>query len=246
MYDEIFFEIHKDLLREGPGRDQYTKRAFQMIPPIKNPKILDIGCGPGVPTVLLAKLSYGEVIGIDTHQPYLDELEGRAKDANLSHKVKILNCSMTDMDFPPESFDIIWSEGSIYVIGFEEGLKQWRSLIKPKGYLAVHEMVWLRDNPPHEVVNYWKRYYPGIKTIKKNLNVISKSKYKLFGHFPLPDDAWWEGYYHPLEKRVNMLKKKYEGNQKVLERLNTEQEEIDIYKKFKKWYGSAFFIMQKK
>ena len=76
--------------------------------------------------------------------------------------------------------------------------------------------------------------------------MISKSKYKFFGHFPLPDDAWWEGYYQPLENRVNMLKDRYEGNQKALETLNNEQEEIDLYKRYKKWYGSAFFIMQKK
>jgi ubiquinone/menaquinone biosynthesis C-methylase UbiE len=246
MYDEVFFEIHKDLARESPGRDKYTKRAFEMIPPLKNPKILDIGCGPGAPTILLAKLSYGEVIGLDTHQPYLDELERRAKDAKLSNKVKTVNCSMMDMDFPPESFDIIWSEGSIYIIGFEEGLLQWNKLLKSRGFLAVHEMLWLRDDPPSEIKNYWERYYPGIKTIKQNLNIISKSDYRLLGYFPLPDDAWWKGYYQPLEERINMLKKKYVNDSKALETLNAEQKEIDIYKKYKQWYGSAFFIMQKR
>ena len=77
MNDDIFFEIHQNLLREGPGREKYTKKAFHMIPPIKNPDILDIGCGPGIPTILLAKLSFGNVIGMDTHQPYLDELKRR-------------------------------------------------------------------------------------------------------------------------------------------------------------------------
>jgi len=246
MFDEIFFEIHKDLSRESPGRDKYTKKAFEMIPPIKNPKILDIGCGPGVSTVLLAKLSYGEVIGLDTHQPYLDELERRAKEAKLNQKVKTLNCSMMNMDFPPESFDIIWSEGSIYIIGFENGVSEWKQLLKPRGFLAIHEMLWLRDDPPSEIKNYWKKYYPGIKTIKQNLEIISNSDYKLFGHFPLPDDAWWEGYYQPLEKRINMLKKKYVNDVKAIETLKAEQKEIEIYKKYKKWYGSAFFIMQKK
>ena len=104
MHEDIFFEIHHNLLREGPGRDKYTKKAFQMIPPIKNPTILDIGCGPGTPTVLIAKLSYGHVIGIDTHQPYLDELEKKAEEVNLSHKIKTLNCSMLNMDFPSENF----------------------------------------------------------------------------------------------------------------------------------------------
>lgn len=246
MNDDIFFEIHQDLLREGPGRDKYTKKAFHMIPPIKNPDILDIGCGPGVPTILLAKLSFGNVIGMDTHQPYLDELERRALQENLSDKVKILNCSMFNMDFEPESFDIIWSEGSIYIIGFKNGLIQWRKLLKPRGFLAVHEMVWLKDNPPKEIEDYLKRLYPGIKTIKQCLDIIPKCEYKLFGHFPLPEDAWWEGYYQPLEKRIKLIMEKYKDDPKALETLNKEKEEIDLYKKYKKWYGSAFFIMQKK
>ena len=61
---DIFFDIHKDLPREGSGREEYTLKAFEMIPAIKNPRILDIGCGPGLPTIQLAKLTDGEVIGI--------------------------------------------------------------------------------------------------------------------------------------------------------------------------------------
>ena len=246
MKNDIFFEIHHNLLREGPGRDRYTKKAFQMIPPIKNPRILDIGCGPGTPTVLIAKLSYGNIIGMDIHQPYLDELDRKAKEANLSHKIKILNCSMLNMDFPNEKFDIIWSEGSIYIIGFEKGLKEWRRLLKQRGFLAVHEMVWLKDNPPKEIKDYWEGNYPGIKTIPDCLDIIPGCGYNIFGHFPLPDDAWWVGYYHPLQKRIDFLKKKYKKDSKALEILNKEQEEIDLYKKYNKWYGSAFFIMQKK
>ena len=246
MNNDIFFEIHQDRFREGPGRDKYTKKAFLMIPPIKNPKILDIGCGPGVPTILLAKLSFGNVIGMDTYQPHLDELERKAKEENLSEKITILNCSMLNMGFSSESFDIIWSEGSIYIIGFENGLRQWWKLLKPRGFLAVHEMVWLKDNPPQEIEDYWKGYYSGMKTIKQCLDIIPKCEYNLFGHFPLPENAWWACYYKPLEERIKTLKKKYMEDPKALETLKKEQEEVDLYKKYKKWYGSAFFIMQKK
>ncbi len=246
MNNDIFFEIHKGILREGKGRNKYTKKAFQMIPPIKNPKILDIGCGLGDPTILLAKLSSGKIIGIDTNQPYLDELEKKVKEENLSLNIKTLNCSMFNMDFPLENFDMIWSEGSIYIIGFENGLKQWNKYLKPGRFLVVHEMVWLKENPPHEIEDYWKKYYPDIKTVKQCLEIIPKCDYKLFGHFSLPEDAWWESYYQPLEELIKILKKKYNEDPKVLKILNKQQEEIDIYKKYKKWYGSAFFIMQKK
>ena len=113
MAKDIFFEIHKDLPREGPGRNEYTRKALQMLPKWEQPRILDIGCGPGGPTLELARLSGGHVIGTDIHQPYLDSLFQKIEEARLSDRVEAMNCPMFEMGFPGESFDIIWAEGSI-------------------------------------------------------------------------------------------------------------------------------------
>ncbi|MBU1614423.1 hypothetical protein KJ693_03830 [bacterium] len=63
-------------------------------------------------------------------------------------------------------------------IGFERGLKEWRHLIKPNGFLAVHEMAWLRPDPPQEIYDYWKELYPGIRTVPENLeqNLIHRGR----------------------------------------------------------------------
>jgi len=105
--NDLFFEIHRDLPREGPGRDSYTERAFRMLPPIDSPRILDIGCGPGAPTMTLARLSGGEVVGIDVHQQYLDQLQARIDAEGVADRVRAVNRSMFDLDFPDSSFDIV-------------------------------------------------------------------------------------------------------------------------------------------
>jgi ubiquinone/menaquinone biosynthesis C-methylase UbiE len=242
---EIFFDIHKNLPRQGSGRDEYTQKAFEMIPKIKNPKILDIGCGPGLQTIKLAKLSEGEVIGIDTHQPFLDQLKENAKKHNLTHRIKPINKSMFDMDFQKEYFDIIWAEGSIFIIGLETGLKEWKKFIKSDGYIAIHEMTWLKKDPPKEIYDYWQETYPAISTIDDNLKLIEKCGYRILGHFPLPDDAWWEFYYDPLQNRLKNLKVKYKDNSEALELIAEEEKEIDLFKKYNQWYGSVFYVMQK-
>jgi ubiquinone/menaquinone biosynthesis C-methylase UbiE len=242
---EIFFDIHKNLPRQGSGRDEYTQKAFEMIPKIKNPKILDIGCGPGLQTIKLAKLSEGEVIGIDTHQPFLDQLKENAKKHNLTHRIKAINKSMFDMDFQKEYFDIIWAEGSIFIIGLETGLKEWKKFIKSDGYIAIHEMTWLKKDPPKEIYDYWQETYPAISTIDDNLKLIEKCGYRILGHFPLPDDAWWEFYYDPLQNRLKNLKVKYKDNSEALELIAEEEKEIDLFKKYNQWYGSVFYVMQK-
>lgn len=245
MNKDIFFEVHRDLPREGPGRDKYTRKAFRMLPKIEKARILDIGCGPGGPTMELARLSDGPVIGLDIHQPFLDKLRQKIEEAGFSDRVQAIKGSMFEMNFDEESFDIIWSEGSIFVVGFEKGLKEWRRLLKPRGFLVVHEMTWLEPDPPREIEDYWKEVYPGIKTIQEDLKSISQCGYKVIGHFPLPEDAWWEEYYTPLEESIQGLRKKYENDPKALAALDEEQREVDLYRKYSRWYGSVFYLMQK-
>jgi ubiquinone/menaquinone biosynthesis C-methylase UbiE len=79
-----------------------------MIPPINKPQILDIGCGPGLQTIKLAKISNGHITAIDIHQPFLDQLQQHILKENLTDRITPRNLSMTDMDFPEESFEIIW------------------------------------------------------------------------------------------------------------------------------------------
>jgi ubiquinone/menaquinone biosynthesis C-methylase UbiE len=242
---DLFLKIHKDMPRQGSGRNKYTQKAYEMIPLIKQPKILDIGCGPGMQTIKLAKLSNGEIVGIDIFQQYLDQLQKSIEKENLANRVKAVNQSMFEIQYPEEFFDIIWAEGSIFIIGFEKGLTEWKKYIRSNGYLAVHEMTWLKENPPIEICEYWKRVYPDITTIKNNLETIEKCGYKIIGYFPLPEDAWWDFYYEPLEKRLKDMRIKFKGNSKVMEMIQEEQLEIDLFRKYNSWYGSVFYVMQK-
>ena len=242
---ELLLDIHKGMPRQGSGRDKYTQKAFEMIPRINHPKILDIGCGPGMQTIKLAKLSNGEVVGIDIFQQFLDQLQELIEKEKLQNRVKAVNQSMFEIKYPQEYFDIIWAEGSIFIIGFEKGLLEWKKFVKPGGFLAVHEMAWLKKDPPKEINDYWERIYPVITTIEGNLDVIKKCGYKTIGYFPLPEDAWWEFYYNPLEKRLKELRKKYRDNPKAMEMIEETQLEIDMFRKYNEWYGSVFYVMQK-
>ncbi len=245
-YWRLFFEIHKDMPRQGAGRNEYTKKAFEMIPRLHKPQILDIGCGPGMQTITLAQLSGGEVIGIDIVQQYLDQFEELIRKEHLEDRVKAVNQSMMDMHFPAESFDIIWSEGSIFIIGFEKGLIEWKRYLKPQGYLALHDIAWTKEDPPREIKDFWDTVYPNVTTIQQAIKTIRKCGYTVIDHFVLPEDAWWEFYYKPLENRLDLLKKKYASDQKVLDILSEEQMEIEMFRKYHEWYGSVFYVLQKR
>ena len=208
-------KIRKRLLK-------YTRKAFRMLPKMDRPRILDIGCGSGIPTLELARLSGGEVIGIDVDQPALDRFIEKIKEAGLNERVQALNCSMLQMDFADESFDIIWSEGSIYAVGFERGLRKWKRFLKPGGFLVIHD----------EQGN-----------IEEKLDQISNCGYELLGYFKLNQETWLAEYFHPLEKLVNEYRSKYSDNSKRFEEIQKAQQELDMFRENPERNSSVYFVM---
>lgn len=240
---DVFFEIHQGLERESPGGAAYTHQAFQMLPTLIQPSILDIGCGPGSQTFELAKLTDGQIIAIDTHQPFLDHLASKAKLVGLQDRIQCLNQSMLELSFPDTFFDLIWAEASIYCMGFETGLKQWYGLLKPGGHLVVSELVWLQPDPPQEVQRFWQEAYPDMQSLETLLHLIPACNYNIVGHFTLPPEAWW-AYYQPLEARLDQLASKYTQPPDSLV-LAVERQEIQMYRQYSDWYGYEFFVLGK-
>jgi len=137
--DKLFWSVHRDLPREAPGDDAATQRAFSMLGDLPDrPEILDFGCGPGAQTLALAQASQAHITAVDTHQPFLDDLTRRASLTGVADRIVPIKMTMFDLAFD-QPFDVLWSEGAIYIIGFEAGLKAWRPLLKPGGYVAVTE-----------------------------------------------------------------------------------------------------------
>ena len=242
---EIFWELFSDLPQEGPGSDDLTLKAISLIPELPaSPAILDIGCGPGRQTMVLAKQTGGTVTALDNHQPFLDEVARRADAAGVSERVVAKACSMTEMDFKENSFDLVWSEGAIYIMGFRNGLESCKRFLKPGGYVAVSELSWYTDEPPSEPRKFWDEGYPGMKSIDQNCRVIEDIGYELITSFTLPDSAWFDGYYTPLEKRILGMREKYAGDKEAIEFLDGTQEEIDIFLEYSFSYGYVFYIMK--
>jgi SAM-dependent methyltransferase len=241
----VFFELHSGLKQQGPGSESSTRRALSLVGDLPNePSVLDIGCGPGRQTITLATYTGGLITAVDNHRPFLDELAQRAEATGVQTQVTTSLQSMSDLDFAPESFDLIWSEGAIYIMGFEAGLKAWRPLLKRTGFMAVSEVAWLTDAPEPELIGFWNREYPGIKTVSENLDIVLRSGLTPVGHFILPESDWWDGYYSPLESRLAILREKYAGDSEALDVLSASQEEIDLYRKYSRSYGYAFFVMR--
>lgn len=243
---EIFLEVQSDLPRQGPGSDESTIKALSMCRGLpKKPVIADIGCGPGMQTLTLLQATNCTITAIDVIEEYLNKLRERAEAANVSDRIKILNQDMNDLQFEPESFDLIWSEGAAYIMGFENALKYWKSFLKPRGYIAVSELVWLKPDPPSELLKFFQNEYPAMTNIETNVNKVRVSGYELVGNFTLPDSGWWDNYYTPLESKLPGLLEKFKNDQEALKIIDATIVEIEMRRAYPEWYGYEFFIGQR-
>ena len=97
---EYFYELFSSLPRGGPGDNKSTRKAFRILKNLPSePFILDIGCGPGMQTLELAKMSNGKIIALDNYQPFLDILMQNAIKEGLEKRIIPKNQSMLEMDF---------------------------------------------------------------------------------------------------------------------------------------------------
>jgi len=235
--------MQRGLPRQGPGCAESTLKALSMCQRLPaEPTILDVGCGPGMQTVVLARAVAGRIVAVDNQQEYLDQLRQRAAAADVAQRVEVLAGDMHDLPFAPESFDVVWSEGAAYIMGFEKALAEWKRLLKPGGAIALSELVWLRPDPPAEVRDFFAEEYPAMKDVATAAATVRDCGYELWGHFTLPEVAWWQDYYSPLEAKLSALYDKYAGDEEAIGVLEMTRREIEIRRRYGAWYGYEFFV----
>jgi len=231
-----FFEIHSGLPQEAPGSDESTARALAVVGALPDrPVILDVGCGPGRQTLVLARALPGATIhAVDTHQPFLDELAARVAAAQVAADVIPVNARMAELAFPFR-FDLIWSEGALYIMGLAKAVAYLKRFLQPGARLALTELAWLVERPSAEAAQYFADAYPDIKSIADNLAVFRAAGYETLAHFVLPPSDWWR-YYDPIRRRLAELA--------VPSAISAaEAREIEMYERHGDEYGYVFFIL---
>ncbi|MFW0788331.1 SAM-dependent methyltransferase [Gordonia sp. CPCC 205333] len=206
MSEELFFRAHAGLPRQAPGSEATTRTLLQLAGRLpERPRILDIGSGPGSSSILLAQLANGHVTAIDTHQPFLTELTERAAAADVSDSITTLDAPMEDLPLPDGCADLIWAEGSAYVMGFDAALALWRRLLSDDGVIVLTEAEWLTPSPSAGARAFWDEGYPAMRTTGENVTAAMRSGYQVRAVYVLPDDDWAQ-YYDPLTTRIAELR----------------------------------------
>jgi len=244
---ELLVDLHKGANRQGPGGDAETEKAIGLADIDRDMplKIGDIGCGTGASTLTLARLLNAKITAVDFLQDFIDVLAVRAQRDGFEDKITPLCASMEQLPFEDDEFDVIWSEGAIYNIGFKKGIADWKRYLKPGGLLIVSEITWLTNSRPLELQDHWNNEYPEIDTASAKIKVIEDSGYTPIGYFVLPEYCWIDNYYEPMRKSFDAFLSRNVDRDEARAIVEAESNEIELYKKYKAYFSYGMYIARK-
>lgn len=196
---KLLFELFEGTPRQGPGSVETTRRALRLLPRSERiARVLDLGCGTGGSTLVLAEDTGAHVTAVDLHPPFLATLRARAEERGLAGRITTVAADMANAASLGAGFDLAWAEGSAYSIGFENALRRWRPLLRPGGCLVVTELAWFVAEPAGRARTFFADEYPDMRDEATRLEQARGAGYDLLGSFRLPAGDW-HAYYAGLE-----------------------------------------------
>jgi SAM-dependent methyltransferase len=244
---QLLIDLHKGAHRQGPGGDAETAMTLDLSRVDRSAplRIADIGCGTGASTLVLAQRLNAQITAVDFLEDFLEVLDGKAKKRGLSQSITTLACAMEDLPFGDGEFDVIWSEGAIYNIGFEKGIKDWNRYLKKGGVLAVSEITWMTDSRPSDLQEYWHAEYPEIDVASAKIGILEKHGYSPIGYFVLPEHCWLANYYRPMQNSFQDFLNRNGNSEDAHAIVAAEKREIELYEKYKTYYSYGVYIARK-
>lgn len=249
VIDDFDFSLIADFFkrvdRQGPGGEWETRLATSLIPDFKRKiRIADMGCGKGSQTFVLADEYDAEIDAVDLLPEMMEGIREKIQANGLEKCVHPVQASMDELPFRKESYDLIWAEGSIFIIGYGKGLSYWREFLKPGGFIAVTECSWLGNKRP-ENMGWIQDNLPEIDTIEHKIHQMAEAGYEPYAHFILPETCWTENYYAPMQPAMEAFLKDHPGDPKAQVFIDRLKEEIAYYEANKDCFGYVFYIGRK-
>jgi len=168
-YDRIAEEYHAS--RSKFDHRKELKEFVTLLP--KNARVLDVGCGAGVPIAEFLVESGFDVIGIDFSENMLKLARKNVPRAAFMKK------DMNELDFPADSFDGLTAFYSIIHVPREKHsqlLESFHRILKPEGIMLIcmGPDEWEATGEYLETTMFWSQYSP-----EKSLRLVKSAGFQI-------------------------------------------------------------------
>ncbi|KIN64801.1 Methyltransferase type 12 [Sulfitobacter noctilucicola] len=233
-----FFQLHRDLPREGPGEPADVAWATELAALAPNAQMADVACGPGGDiAALLAAAPEGHVTALDKTAHFVDAVRA---DWGTDGRVTALKADMARIH---NSYDLIWCAGAVYFMGVTAALNAWRKSLTKNGVIAFSEACWFTDAPSERAQSLFATEYPTMTDEAGVQAQIAEAGYEVLGTRRLSDAAW-EAYFGPLDERIAKLTPDADPALKAV--LDEAWEEADCWRTHRNEYGYLLSVVRPK
>lgn len=177
--------------------EKWKYELIRWLPKERTISILDIGTGPGFFPIVLKQMGYTKVTAIDASANMLEIAQENLLKygGETPDTVRYLQMNAQELDFEPESFDIILMRNVTWNLEKpEKAYKSWLRALKPGGQLLIYDANW-----------YSYLNDPAIRSqFENNLKIVSSEQLEDYWHGEGVDEALIEEIARqlPLTKRL--------------------------------------------
>jgi len=109
----------------------------------------------------------------------------------------------------------------------------------------VRDSVWLTDDPPPDVKALFATEYPTMGRVPDVLARLAHHGFNVVEHFTLPDVAWWDDFYAPMQRRIEALRARYVGDPEAQAALDGLAEEPAHHPAHAAHFAYEFFVARR-
>lgn len=142
-----YSEVNKDELRtqqKAVWTRELTEQIEATFPGVapENLRVLDMGCGPGFFSIILARAGY-RVTAADYTPAMLDEARANARNEDVEQAIDFCRMDAENLEVASNAFDVVVSRNLTWNLPHpERAYAEWLRVLKPGGLLLNYDANW--------------------------------------------------------------------------------------------------------
>jgi len=138
-----------------------TQQLIQSCNITPNQHVLEIGCGTGYTSSLLARKYQADVTAIDISSKLLEQTKRRITEKDVSNKVTTIKADAHRLPFKANTFDAIIAESVLAFCDKKKASSEAYRVLKPNGIFGGNEATYLKP-PPQQLLTLFSESSVGV------------------------------------------------------------------------------------
>lgn len=220
---EPFPLFHPGDARRAFENDDVVRRVAHVSNLASGSRVLDLACGRGAASMVLARELGCEVVAADADEKAIAQLTERVKSYALSDRIAVRRVEFNRLPFGDGEFDFILMQGRV-VLPLAVAARVLRRHLAPRGRICLTYPAKVGRFPSKAALDFWeKRLGENLLYPRELLQLLEKSGYEPEGVESLSEAELAE-YYRGVEQKLGSVPKEQEAAAQAL------KAEIDVFR----------------